>query len=199
MEVAELKLLVEEAQQHIGSYLEMLKHQLKSLSGKEEKPEMGTEANQFEREPGDGCSPNERKPTEINYDVEVKMLQKGDNQLEQELLPKEAKMKPVTTGTENAEMETEPQELVKEKFIIKKLEQQALTFKAQLKDLRNLHHQYEDLKKEVQLLQMQIKEKILVIEFGANILFLFCLTVVVKVETVRYWPDGIFANPGRLL
>ncbi|KAL8207640.1 UNVERIFIED_CONTAM: hypothetical protein K2H54_060287, partial [Gekko kuhli] len=54
---------------------------------------------------------------------------------------------------------SEPQELVKEKFIIQKLEQQVLTLKAQLRDCGVLHHQYKALKNEMELLQAQIKEK----------------------------------------
>lgn len=113
MEVADLKLLVEEVQCHIGSYLVVLKHQLKSLLGRGENSEMGTQANEFEGGHGEGFTANQKsyslacklKPSEGDCNVQIKIPQGRDNLLKRELLPKDSKREQIATGTEDVETE----------------------------------------------------------------------------------------------
>lgn len=113
MVLAELKVLVEVAQCHIGSYLVVLKHRLKSLLGGGGDSEMRTPASGFEGSQGVGFSANQKslslscqlKPTERNWNVPIKTPQGRDYPLKCGLLLKEARRKQVATGTEDVETE----------------------------------------------------------------------------------------------
>ncbi|KAL8207641.1 UNVERIFIED_CONTAM: hypothetical protein K2H54_060293 [Gekko kuhli] len=113
MEAAELKLLVEEAQCCIGSYVMVLKHQLQSLLSRGGSSERGTQAVEFEGGQDEGFSANQKscslasklKPTEINCSVQLKMPQGRDHPLRLGWLLKEGKRKPDAAGTEDAEAE----------------------------------------------------------------------------------------------